>query len=63
MRSPSWPAPSQAGHRAVAELMGHTQLQTTVRYAHLAPGHLAQAVECLTVPHAEAVAKKQAEAR
>ena len=33
--------------RDIAELMGHTELQTTLRYAHLAPGHLAGAVERL----------------
>jgi len=36
--------------RAVAELMGHTELQTTLRYAHLAPGYLAEAVERLVPP-------------
>jgi hypothetical protein len=30
--------------------LGHSELQTTLRYAHLAPGHLAAAVECLTAP-------------
>lgn len=34
--------------RHVAELMGHSEIQTTMRYAHLAPGHLADAVERLT---------------
>jgi site-specific recombinase XerC len=38
--------------RAVAELMGHTELQTTLRYAHLAPGYLAEAVERLAAPTA-----------
>jgi integrase len=33
--------------RTIADLMGHTQVQTTVRYAHLAPGYLAEAVERL----------------
>jgi integrase len=33
--------------RTVQELMGHRTIITTMRYAHLAPGHLAQAVECL----------------
>jgi integrase len=36
--------------RTVAELMGHGSIQTTMRYAHLAPGHLAEAVEKLTEP-------------
>lgn len=49
--------------RSVAELMGHTQLQITLRYAYLAPGHLAQAVECLTTPEAEASGKRRAEAK
>jgi site-specific recombinase XerD len=34
--------------RHVAELMGLSEIQTTMRYAHLAPGHLANAVERLT---------------
>jgi integrase len=33
--------------KAIADLLGHTQLQTTLRYAHLAPAHLARAVELL----------------
>jgi integrase len=33
--------------RAVAELMGHSEITTTMRYAHLAPQYLADAVECL----------------
>jgi site-specific recombinase XerD len=33
--------------RAVSELMGHSDITTTVRYAHLAPQYLADAVECL----------------
>jgi site-specific recombinase XerC len=33
--------------RHLAELMGHSEIQTTMRYAHLAPGHLADAVEKL----------------
>ncbi len=32
---------------AVMELMGHSQISTTKRYAHLAPQYLAGAVECL----------------
>jgi hypothetical protein len=31
----------------IAELMGHSEIQTTMRYAHLQPGHLADAVERL----------------
>jgi site-specific recombinase XerD len=38
--------------RTVAELLGHSEITTTMRYAHLAPGHLADAVECLAAPHA-----------
>jgi integrase len=33
--------------RHIADLMGHSEIQTTMRYAHLQPGHLADAVECL----------------
>jgi integrase len=33
--------------RHIADLMGHSEIQTTMRYAHLAPGHLADAVEKL----------------
>jgi len=33
--------------RHIAELMGHSEIQTTMRYAHLQPGHLADAVEKL----------------
>lgn len=33
--------------RHIAELMGHSQIQVTMRYAHLQPGHLADAVELL----------------
>jgi integrase len=36
--------------RNIAELMGHSELQTTLRYAHLAPGYLADAVEYLVTP-------------
>ncbi|HEY6290263.1 MAG TPA: tyrosine-type recombinase/integrase [Terriglobia bacterium] len=36
--------------RHVAELMGHSEIQTTMRYAHLAPAHLANAVELLAAP-------------
>lgn len=33
--------------RHIAELMGHSEIQTTMRYAHMQPGHLADAVERL----------------
>lgn len=33
--------------RHIADLMGHSEIQTTMRYAHLAPGHLVDAVEKL----------------
>ncbi len=36
--------------RTIADLMGHSEIQTTPRYAHLAPGYLAEAVERLTAP-------------
>ena len=35
----------------VQALLGHESFATTQRYAHLAPGHLANAVECLAGPH------------
>jgi site-specific recombinase XerD len=36
--------------RAIAELMGHKTIQMTMRYAHLAPGYLADAVRTLDKP-------------
>jgi site-specific recombinase XerC len=36
--------------RTVAELMGHGTIQMTMRYAHLAPAHTANAVEMLCSP-------------
>jgi hypothetical protein len=36
--------------KAIAELMGHSSILVTSRYAHLAPRHLAQAVELLADP-------------
>ena len=33
--------------RTIAELMGHTTIQMTMRYAHLAPSHKLAAVERL----------------
>ena len=38
--------------RTIADLMGHTEVQTTARYAHLAPGYLVEAVERLAIPNA-----------
>jgi len=34
--------------RTIAELLGHKSLAMTMRYAHLTPAHLRDAVECLT---------------
>jgi len=36
--------------RTVAELLGHRTLQMVMRYAHLAPGHVRQAVDRLVAP-------------
>jgi len=41
--------------RTVAELMGHQQIQMTMRYAHLAPAHTLAAVERLVVPGSQRV--------
>ena len=32
----------------IRDLMGHSDVKVTMRYAHLQPGHLADAVERLT---------------
>lgn len=34
----------------VKELLGHSSIETTERYSHLAPGHMAEAVACLVPP-------------
>lgn len=39
--------------RTVAELLGHRTLQTVMRYAHLAPGHVRQAVDRLVAPQGQ----------
>jgi hypothetical protein len=39
--------------RTVQELMGHKSIVTTMRYAHLAPQHQADAVERLVLPAPE----------
>ncbi|HOY58808.1 MAG TPA: hypothetical protein PK640_11835 [Verrucomicrobiota bacterium] len=36
-----------AGRPTVKKLMGHSDIQTTMIYAHLAPDHLAEAVDRL----------------
>lgn len=47
---------------AVRELMGHKTIVMTQRYAHLAPGHLAEAVECLiAVPDDDQLNSSQSE--
>jgi len=39
--------------RTVAELLGHRTLQMVMRYAHLAPGHVRQAVDRLVAPQGQ----------
>ncbi len=48
--SASRPAIAGIPIRAIADLRGHAQIQTTARYAQLAPDYLAEAVERLAVP-------------
>ena len=37
--------------RTIGELLGHKTPAMTMRYAHLAPAHLRDAVECLVNPN------------
>jgi hypothetical protein len=39
--------------RTIAELLGHRTLGMVMRYAHLAPAHLQDAVERLTVDRSD----------
>ena len=45
--------------RTVQELAGHKTIQMTMRYAHLAPSHVQQAVEKLVAPTATPAATEQ----
>ena len=45
--------------RTVQELAGHKTIQATMRYAHLAPSHVQQAVERLVAPTATTTATGQ----
>jgi site-specific recombinase XerD len=45
--------------RTVQELAGHKTIQMTMRYAHLAPSHVQQAVERLVAPTATTTATEQ----
>lgn len=41
----SWLASAGVPLRTIAELLGHSDIKTTFRYAHLSPAHLQEAVE------------------
>ena len=41
----------------IAKLLGHTQVQTTAGYAHLADGHLVEAAEKVGALIAEAMSR------
>ncbi len=47
--------------RTVQELMGHKTIVTTMRYAHLAPGHQSEAVERLVSSTSTTTSTKQSE--
>jgi site-specific recombinase XerD len=39
-----------ASPKAIQELAGHSDLKTTMRYMHLAPSHLREAIHLLEMP-------------
>jgi len=43
----SWLAIKGTPIRTIQELLGHKDLRMTLRYAHLSPAHLAEAVEAI----------------
>ncbi|MHB8727633.1 MAG: tyrosine-type recombinase/integrase [Sulfuricaulis sp.] len=55
----SWLVQAGAPLTAVRDLLGHSTLSMTSRYAHLSPGHLRAAVKLMSVGH-NAVTKKHA---
>lgn len=46
-RFASWLAIKGTPIRTIQELLGHKDLRMTLRYAHLSPAHLAEAVETI----------------
>lgn len=46
----SWLALENKSLRTIAELLGHKDLKMVMRYAHLSPGHLKEAVSAIDTP-------------